>query len=78
MPESINIQVSGPNPRKNNGRTLLFNQAVKIIKQRKLAPKVEQVLLKELEKQPSDTYQNFIDNLHVYIAKTKNDGKTKG
>lgn len=75
MPESFDIKIN--NLIKNKKPALSFDKAIVLIKEKKLAPALEKHLIKQLQNSPVDTYANFIQNLHVHIAKTKNNGKSK-
>jgi hypothetical protein len=80
MPENINFKVTAGHDNMKHRSNLTMPQAVELIKGKKYPAELEAELIKNLQRQPSNTYEKFLKSIGKQIAKIqkgKNDGKDK-
>ncbi len=77
MPEKINLKISAGQTSLKHKRALSLGQAIGMIKNKNYPSKIEDELIKNISRRPSNTYDKFLSNIGTHIEKIrgKQDGK---
>lgn len=73
MPENINLNLTVGNDKMRPRPLLTLQQATDLIKSKEYPAEIEADLIKNIRKQPSNTYEKFLKNIGKYINKSQKD-----